>query len=102
MASPARNAASTGEYEFPDFTPHPLLRSGHAPLQLPGLAMQVVDTIGAGDTFTGALAAHLAQGATLETSMRRANAAAALSVTGTGAIGGMPTQAQVRALLATI
>ena len=79
-----------------------LLRSGHAPIQLPGLTMQVVDTIGAGDTFTGALAAHLAQGATLETSMRRANAAAALSVTGTGAIGGMPTQAQVRALLATI
>ena len=44
----------------------------------------------------------LAQGATLEVAMRRANAAAALSVTGTGAIGGMPTQAQVRALLATI
>jgi ribokinase len=32
--------------------------------------------------------------------MRCANAAAALSVTGRGAIGGMPTLAQVRALLA--
>jgi len=60
---------------------------------------QVVDTIGAGDTFTGALAAALARGATLATAMRRANAAAALSVTGRGAIDGMPSAAQVDALL---
>ena len=74
---------------------------GHAPNGTGAGDRQRCCRIGAGDTFTGALAAHLAQGATLETSMRRANAAAALSVTGTGAIGGMPTQAQVRALLAT-
>ncbi|MFO0906122.1 MAG: alpha/beta fold hydrolase [Pirellulales bacterium] len=30
MASPARNAASPNPYAFPEFTPHPLLRSGHA------------------------------------------------------------------------
>jgi len=60
---------------------------------------QVVDTVGAGDTFTGALAAALARGATLATAMRRANAAAALSVTGRGAIDGMPSAAQVDALL---
>ena len=62
--------------------------------------MTVVDTIGAGDTFTGALAAALARAAPLPEAMRWANAAAALSVTGRGAIGGMPSRAQVEALLA--
>ena len=61
---------------------------------------QVVDTIGAGDTFTGALAAALSRGADVPAAMRRANAAAALSVMGRGAIDGMPTTAQVDALLA--
>jgi ribokinase len=61
---------------------------------------QVVDTIGAGDTFTGALAAALSRGEPIASAMRRANAAAALSVMGRGAIGGMPTAAQVDALLA--
>jgi ribokinase len=59
-----------------------------------------MDTIGAGDTLTGALAAALARGEPLPDAMRWANAAAALSVTGRGAIGGMPTLAQVSALLA--
>ena len=61
----------------------------------------VIDTIGAGDTFTGALAAALAHGASIEQAMQRANAAAALSVSGRGAIGAMPTPAQVDTLLAT-
>ena len=72
-------------------------------LTLPGWRMDAVaDTIGAGDTFTGALAAALARGEALEQAMHCANAAAALSVTGRGAIGGMPSLAQVRALLARI
>ena len=62
--------------------------------------MAVADTIGAGDTFTGALAAALARGEALPQAMVCANAAAALSVTGRGAIGGMPDLPQVRALLA--
>jgi ribokinase len=61
---------------------------------LAGWAMQVVDTIGAGDTFTGALAASLARGESLLEAMTIANAAAALSVTGRGAIAAMPTLAQ--------
>lgn len=56
---------------------------------------QVVDTVGAGDTFTGALAAALARGEPLEVAVPWANAAAALSVTGRGAIGGMPTLNQL-------
>jgi ribokinase len=77
-----------------------LYRPGLPPQRESGLPMPVVDTIGAGDTLTGALAAALARGEALPDAMRWANAAAALSVTGRGAIGGMPTLAQVRALLA--
>lgn len=77
-----------------------LYRAGHAPLSLKGWRMAVADTIGAGDTFTGALAAALARGETLPDALVCANAAAALSVTGRGAIGGMPDLPQVRALLA--
>jgi ribokinase len=76
-----------------------LYRPQQAPVSLPGRRMAVVDTIGAGDTFTGALAAALARGEALPQAMACANAAAALSVTGQGAIGGMPTLAQVRALV---
>jgi ribokinase len=73
---------------------------GRAPASLPGHAVDVVDTIGAGDTFTGALAAALARGDTLEQAARWANAAAALSVTRAGATGGMPSRDAVSAWLA--
>ena len=64
-----------------------------------GRVMKVVDTIGAGDTFTGALAAAIARGESLEQAAESANAAAALSVTGRGAIAGMPTLAQSQNLI---
>jgi ribokinase len=64
--------------------------------------MAVLDTIGAGDTFTGALAAALARGEDLPQALACANAAAALSVTGRGAISGMPDLPQVRALMADV
>jgi ribokinase len=70
------------------------------PLRLSGYAMTVADTIGAGDTFTGALAAALARGEPIDHATCWANAAAALSVTGHGAIGGMPTRDAVAALMA--
>lgn len=67
---------------------------------MPGCRVErVVDTVGAGDTFTGALAAALARGEPLVDAAAHANAAAALSVTGRGAIGGMPTRAQTLAFL---
>jgi len=77
-----------------------LYQRGRAPVDLPGRAMPVADTIGAGDTFTGALAAALARGEALPEGMRWANAAAALSVTQHGAVTGMPTHPAVAALLA--
>jgi ribokinase len=58
-----------------------------------------VDTTGAGDTFSGALAAELARGADLAAATRFATAAAALSTQGAGARGGMPGRAAVEALL---
>jgi len=76
-----------------------LFRPGNAPLTLAGHTMPVADTIGAGDTFTGALAASLARGDSLDVALAWANAAAALSVTAPGAIGGMPTRVRVAKLL---
>ena len=78
-----------------------LYRPHLAPVSLPGRPMAVVDSIGAGDTFTGALAAALARGEALPNAIVFANAAAALSVTGAGAIGGMPTLAHTLALMQT-
>ena len=76
-----------------------LIRPKREALALPGHAVKVVDTVGAGDTFVGALAAALARGEAMERAVAWANAAAALSVTGRGALGGMPTREAVAALL---
>lgn len=78
-----------------------LYRAGQAPLALPGRRMRVVDTVGAGDTFTGALAAALAREEPWERALASANTAAALSTCERGALAGMPVLAQVQALLAS-
>lgn len=52
--------------------------------------VDAIDTVGAGDTLNGALAAGLAAGRGLEEAARRAVVAASLSVTRTGAREGMP------------
>jgi len=52
--------------------------------------VDVVDTTGAGDTFTGVLAARLAAGADLGAAAATAVVAASLSVTAAGARTGMP------------
>jgi ribokinase len=52
----------------------------------------IVDTTGAGDVFTGALAAELARGEKLDDAVRYALVAASLSVTVAGARGGSPTR----------
>jgi ribokinase len=75
-----------------------LYQAGQPPYSIPGRPMAVRDTIGAGDTFTGALAAALARGEALLEAMQWANAAAALSVTKHGAIAGIPRHAEVAAL----
>lgn len=60
---------------------------------LPAHPVDVVDTTGAGDTFTGVLAARLAAGVDLRAAAATAVAAASLSVTAAGARTGMPRSA---------
>lgn len=68
-----------------------------APLDLAAPEVASIDTVGAGDTFNGALAAGIASGLDLESAARRAIAAAALSTTRSGAREGMPTLAEIEA-----
>jgi ribokinase len=64
---------------------------------LPGRRVAAVDTTGAGDCFVGALAARLAQGATIQDALGYANIAASISVQRMGAAPSMPTAAEVEA-----
>jgi sugar/nucleoside kinase (ribokinase family) len=65
---------------------------------IPGFAVAVVDTNGAGDTHTGVFLAALARGADEAGAVRRANAAAALSVTRRGPATG-PTRVELAQFL---
>jgi ribokinase len=66
----------------------------------PAPSARVVDTTGAGDTFSGALATRIAAGEGLRPAATFAVAAGACAVRAAGARSGMPTEAEVRALLA--
>jgi ribokinase len=68
---------------------------GTMPIPVP--PVEVVDTVGAGDTLNGALAAGLAAGLALPDAARRAVLAASLAVTREGAREGMPTLAELQA-----
>jgi 2-dehydro-3-deoxygluconokinase len=65
-----------------------------------GHAVSVVDATAAGDTFDGAFLSQLAAGHDVFVAARHANAAAALSTTGYGAVAPMPTLAQTERFLA--
>jgi 2-dehydro-3-deoxygluconokinase len=67
--------------------------------RIPGFAVNAVDATGAGDCFGGALIARLNHGDELLAAARYANAAAALTTTGYGAIAPIPHAEQVMALL---
>jgi 2-dehydro-3-deoxygluconokinase len=70
-------------------------------MRVPGRQVDAVDATGAGDAFTGALLAELARGAPLAEAAVFANAAAALSTLGYGAIAPLPRRPAVEAALAT-
>jgi 2-dehydro-3-deoxygluconokinase len=64
-----------------------------------GLPVQALDATGAGDCFAGNLLARLTAGQNLIEATRYANAAAAVSVQGYGAVAPLPRAQQVLALL---
>lgn len=76
-----------------------LASDGQTQRQLPGHAVQAVDATGAGDCFAGNLLARLAAGDTLWAATAYANAAAALSVQGLGAVAPLPRSEAVAQLL---
>jgi|SRR5438132_768733 len=73
-------------------------RPGAAPAAVPAFPVDVVDTTGAGDAFSGALAWALASGEGLDAATGLAAAAAALSTRALGARAALPTADEVRAL----
>jgi ribokinase len=78
------------------------LRTADGTVRIPALPVTAIDSVGAGDTLNGALAASLAAGYPLEEAARRAVAAASLAVTKAGAREGMPTRGELEAAVARI
>lgn len=68
--------------------------------RIPARKVKPVDATAAGDTFDGAFLAELVRGAGPFEAARYANAAAALSTQGYGAVAPMPRRAEVEAFLA--
>ena len=68
------------------------------PIHVPGVAVDVVDTTGAGDAFNGGLAVALAEGKPLLEAVQFANCAGALECTALGVIPGIAQRADVDAL----
>lgn len=73
-----------------------LLVDGRSVVRVPAHRVKAVDATGAGDTFAGALAAHLAGGGSVSAAVRFASLAAALATTAAGARDGMPTLDDMR------
>jgi ribokinase len=67
--------------------------------RLGALAVEAVDTTGAGDAFAGVLAAALDQGHALPAALARASVAAGLACTRIGAQTSQPTAAEIEARL---
>ena len=68
-------------------------------IHIPSFSVNVVDTTGAGDAFSGALSVAVAEGLPLVDAIRRANAAGALAVTRLGTLPVMPTRQEVDTFL---
>ena len=65
----------------------------------PGFAVSAVDTTGAGDVFRAGFITAFLSGATPREILRFANAAAALSCTRAGALGGIPSLTEIERLV---
>lgn len=76
-----------------------LLVTSDDTIHIPSFSVNVVDTTGAGDAFSGALSVAVAEGLPLVDAIRRANAAGALAVTRLGTLPVMPTRQEVNTFL---
>jgi ribokinase len=72
-----------------------LIVTEHEECRIAAPTVEVVDTVGAGDAFSGALAVALAEGRPLIEAADWACAAGAFAVTQPGAQGALPTRAQI-------
>ena len=77
-----------------------LVATADARRRIPGHAVEAVDASGAGDVFDGAFLAEVVAGRDPVAAARYANAAAALSTAGYGAVAPIPRRAEVEAFLA--
>ena len=71
-------------------------------IDVPALAIDPVDTSGAGDTFVGVLAAGLGHSLSLDMALRRASAAAGIACLARGAQTAMPDRAAIDAAVARL
>ena len=71
-------------------------------IDTPALAIEPIDTTGAGDTFVGVLAAGLDRRLALAAALRRASAAAGLACLARGAQSAMPDRAAIEAAVARL
>jgi len=69
--------------------------NGSTSLAVPGIEVKALDTTGAGDAFNGGLATALAEGCDIETALKFANCAGALSTTKRGTANAMPRRAEI-------
>jgi sulfofructose kinase len=72
---------------------------GDAVHYVPAFQVNALDTTGAGDVFRAGFIHALLRGATADEMLRFANAAAAVSCTRLGALGGIPDLAEVNAMM---
>ena len=70
----------------------------HTAQTIPAFRVEAVDTVGAGDTFVGALAVALAAGVPAADAVRAAAAAAATAATRHGAQAGLPRPEEIRSV----
>jgi ribokinase len=68
-------------------------------IRVPGFPVDAIDTVGAGDAFSGGLAASVAAGLAIEDALTVASATAGLTCTRRGAVDAMPTGEEVLALM---
>jgi ribokinase len=71
-------------------------------IHTPALAIEPIDTTGAGDTFVGVLAAALDRRLALTAALRQASAAAGLACLARGAQSAMPDRAQIEAAVSRL